>query len=278
MLLSAIHQCESAISIHVFPLSWASISPPYPIPLGHHRAPSWAPCAIQQLSTAVYFTYGSVYLSTLLNIFLIKRLLSLLCWEWPKKQWMRKVWMDQLGSCRKEVMVAWSCISDTVENSAGEGNGNPLQYSCLENPRDRGAWWAAVYWVAQSRTRLKWLSSSSRELCTGVERLSKEYSANLVDGLDERCGRLVANTAMILHPVCIPFTISLWSILCLCLWTWPPAWLWPIAWRKTAPVVPPSLWLKKTCFSLWFYHLQEDMSKVACWNTKDMWSRFQLLW
>ena len=43
----------------------------------------------------------------------------------------------------------------------GEGNGNPLQCSCLENPRDRGAWWAAVYGVAQSRTRLKRLSSSS---------------------------------------------------------------------------------------------------------------------
>ena len=42
-----------------------------------------------------------------------------------------------------------------------EGNGNPLQYSCLENPRDGGAWWAAVYEVAQSQTRLKWLSSSS---------------------------------------------------------------------------------------------------------------------
>ena len=44
--------------------------------------------------------------------------------------------------------------------SPGEGNGNLLQYSCLENPRDRGAWWAAVYGVAQSRTRLKRLSSS----------------------------------------------------------------------------------------------------------------------
>ena len=43
----------------------------------------------------------------------------------------------------------------------GEGNGNPLQYSCLENPRDGGAWWAAVYGVAQSRTQLKRLSSSS---------------------------------------------------------------------------------------------------------------------
>ena len=43
----------------------------------------------------------------------------------------------------------------------GEGNGNPLQCSCLENPRDRGAWWVAVYGVAQSRTQLKQLSSSS---------------------------------------------------------------------------------------------------------------------
>ena len=42
-----------------------------------------------------------------------------------------------------------------------EGNGNPLQCSCLESPRDGEAWWAAVYGVAQSRTRLKQLSSSS---------------------------------------------------------------------------------------------------------------------
>ena len=60
--------------------------------------------------------------------------------------------------------------SDTTErlpfhfslSCIGEGYGNPLQYSCLENPRDRGAWWAAVYGVAQSRTRLMRLSSSSR--------------------------------------------------------------------------------------------------------------------
>ena len=59
--------------------------------------------------------------------------------------------------------------SDTTEqlhfhfslSRIGEGNGNPLQDSCLENPRDGGAWWAAVYGVAQSRTRLKRLSSSS---------------------------------------------------------------------------------------------------------------------
>ena len=64
----------------------------------------------------------------------------------------------------------WGCYeSDTTErlhfqfslSCIGGGNGNPLQCSCLENPRDGGAWWAAVYGVAQSRTRLKRLSSSS---------------------------------------------------------------------------------------------------------------------
>ena len=64
----------------------------------------------------------------------------------------------------------WGCLeSDRTErlhfhfslSCIGEGNGNPLQYSCLENPRDGGAWWAAVSGVAQSRTRLEWLSSSS---------------------------------------------------------------------------------------------------------------------
>ena len=48
----------------------------------------------------------------------------------------------------------------------GEGNGNPLQCSCLENLRDRGAWWAAVYGVTQSRAQLKRLSSSSSSCTT----------------------------------------------------------------------------------------------------------------
>ena len=64
----------------------------------------------------------------------------------------------------------WGCEeSDTTEqlhfhfslSCIGEGNGNPLQCFCLENPRDGGAWWAAIYGVPQSRTWLKWLSSSS---------------------------------------------------------------------------------------------------------------------
>ena len=52
-------------------------------------------------------------------------------------------------------------------NSIGKGNGNPLQCSCLENPRDGGAWWAAVYGVTQSQTRLKRLSSSSSSSTSG---------------------------------------------------------------------------------------------------------------
>ena len=50
----------------------------------------------------------------------------------------------------------------------GEGNGNALQCSCLENPRDGGAWWAAAYGVAQSRTRLKRLSSSGLDMISSV--------------------------------------------------------------------------------------------------------------
>ena len=49
----------------------------------------------------------------------------------------------------------------TITLNVGEGKGSPLQYSCLENPVDRGAWWAAVHGVAQSWTRVKQLSSSS---------------------------------------------------------------------------------------------------------------------
>ena len=72
----------------------------------------------------------------------------------------------------------WGCKeSDMTEqlhfhfslSRIGGGNGNPLQCSCLENPRDRGAWWAAVYGVAQSRTRLKQLSGGSSRKYIKVE-------------------------------------------------------------------------------------------------------------
>ena len=72
----------------------------------------------------------------------------------------------------------WGCWgSDTTErlhfhfslSCVGEGNGNPLQCSCRENPRDGGVWWAAIYGVAQSRTRLKRPSSSSKYITGGAK-------------------------------------------------------------------------------------------------------------
>ena len=67
-------------------------------------------------------------------------------------------------------------INPRTYGHLGEGNGNPLQCSCLENPRDGGAWWAAVYVVAQSRTQLKRLSSSS------IDTLSLTKEARIYNG------------------------------------------------------------------------------------------------
>ena len=68
--------------------------------------------------------------------------------------------LQSMGSLR--VRHDWVTSLHFSLSCIGEGNGNPLQCSCLENPRDSGDWWAAVYGVAQSRTWLKQLSSSSR--------------------------------------------------------------------------------------------------------------------
>ena len=70
-------------------------------------------------------------------------------------------WMEEPGRLQSMGSLRVGHNWATSLSCIGEGNGNPLQCSCLENPRDRGAWWAAIYGVAQIRTRLKWLSSSS---------------------------------------------------------------------------------------------------------------------
>ena len=58
--------------------------------------------------------------------------------------------------------------------SPGEGNGNPLQYSCLENPMDRGAWWATVHGVAKSRTRLSDFTSLKGKPAESAEGLGRK--------------------------------------------------------------------------------------------------------
>ena len=78
---------------------------------------------------------------------------------WKIHGWRSLVGYSPWG--RKELDTTEQVHFHFLLSCIGEGNGNPLQYSCLENPRDGGAWWAAVYWIAQSRTRLTRLSSSS---------------------------------------------------------------------------------------------------------------------
>ena len=70
-------------------------------------------------------------------------------------------WTEEPGRLQSIASLRVGHDRATSLSRIGEGNGNPLQCSCLENPRDGGAWWAASYGVTQSQTRLKRLSSSS---------------------------------------------------------------------------------------------------------------------
>ena len=96
---------------------------------------------------------------------------STLAWKIP--------WTEEPGRLQSmkspRVGHDWATSLSLFLSCIGEGNGNPLQCPCLENPRDRGAWGAAVYGVAQSRTRLKRLSSSRTKPA-----ISPRYAYNTV--------------------------------------------------------------------------------------------------
>ena len=97
---------------------------------------------------------------------------STLAWKIP---WMEKPGrLQSMGSLR--VGHNWATSLWLFTSCIGEGNGNPLQCSCLENPRDGGAWWAAIYGVTQSWTWLKWLSSSSSILILLIQSSSVAQS------------------------------------------------------------------------------------------------------
>ena len=95
---------------------------------------------------SLYFPAFASYLAILPNS-------STLAWRIP--------WTEEPGRLQsmgsRRVRHNWATSLSLI----GEGNGNPLQCSCLENPRDGGAWWAAVYGVAQSRTRLSDLAAAA---------------------------------------------------------------------------------------------------------------------
>ena len=130
---------------------------------------SRVPCTIPSSLLVIHFKYSSVRLLDLsmipgVSLFLSGTLSyvtaphsSTLAWKFPWTEEpgrLKSIGLLRIGHGeRLHFHFSLSCT--------GEGNGNPLQCSCLENLRDGGAWWAAVYGVAQSRTRLKQLSSSS---------------------------------------------------------------------------------------------------------------------
>jgi len=95
---------------------------------------------------------------------------STLAWKIP--------WTEEPGGLQSmgSLRVGHDWATSLSLSCIGEGNGNPLQCSCLENPRDGGAWWAAVYGIAQSHTQLKRLSSSSS---SSMEAFDKLLSINV---------------------------------------------------------------------------------------------------
>ena len=109
-----------------------------------------------------------MYIATLFIVAKIWKHLSVYQWM---NGWIPHTYSGMLFSHRKEGFPGDADNKESACNSGdpglisllwrspGEGNGNLLQYSCLENPMDRGAWWATVPRVAKSWTRLKWLST-----------------------------------------------------------------------------------------------------------------------
>ena len=145
---------ESAMGAHVSPHpEHPSHLPPHPIPLGCPIAP-----ALSALLHASNLHWSSILHMV---IYMLEKAMaphsSTLAWKipWTEKPGRLQPWGWEESDTPEQLdfHFSLSCI--------GEGNGNPLQCSCLENPRDGGAWGAAVYGVAQSRTRLKRLSSSN---------------------------------------------------------------------------------------------------------------------
>ena len=143
---------------------------------GHHREPSWAPCAIQQLPIVVCFTHCSIYMSVLISqsVLLSSSLpppqgyphvsfLHLHFCSRPGNRFICTSFLDfayvhyQVVPVVKNMSVNTGDVRDLgsipgLERSPGGGPSNSLQYSCLENPMDRGTWQATVHWVSKSET------------------------------------------------------------------------------------------------------------------------------
>ena len=111
----------------------------------------------------------------------------------PEKSHGRRSLVGCSPWCREESDTAEQLHFHFSLSCIREGNGNPLQCSCLENPRDSGAWWAAICGVTQSRTRLKRLSSSSSNLFFNflwwnISNMHKSGWSSVVNAHDQSVG------------------------------------------------------------------------------------------
>ena len=153
---------------------------------------------------------------------------STLAWKIP---WMEEPGgLQSIGSLR--VGHDWATNFHFSLTCIGEGNGNPLQCSCLENPREGGAWWATLYGVAQSRTRLKWLSSSSNSKVLTSSSNFPEYSTVEVN-IDLQFG--LENIIFKKHkikPLWLSFSVLQWRTKIYRLVIWLLCWLSPEIWPR----------------------------------------------
>ena len=150
MNLSRVYMCS---------LSWTPLPPPSPShPSGSSQCTSPEhPVSCIKPGLAIHFTYDNIHVSMPFSQTILPS---------PSPTESKRLFYTSVSLLLSRIQGYHHHLSKfhiyvLVYCIGGEGNGTPLQYSCLENPTDGGAWWAAVYGVAQSRTRLKWLSSSS---------------------------------------------------------------------------------------------------------------------
>ena len=161
--------------------------------------------------------------------------------------------VEQLTRLREIFTNAYQFIMG-FPGGSGEGSGTPLQSSCLENPRDGGAWWAAVCGVAQSRTRLKWPSS-----CSGVRQHPPPLRSILWQALvTARVSSWNDFSDYLVFLACLPHeNVSQWQGPCLSICCSIPA---PDI--TTGHIVGAQLWTD------WGTH--KVVVRIACVNTKPL--------
>ena len=158
-----IHQHESAIGIHMSSPSWTFLPPP--TTLCCHRALSLSSLSYSKFPLAVYFIYGNVCVSMLLFQFITPSPSPNLSTEIDFYN--HPIWSCGFpdGSMVKNPSANTGNVGliPGLGRSLGEGNGNPLQYSCWGNLMDRGAWQAAVHGVTEELDTTQWLNNNNLE-------------------------------------------------------------------------------------------------------------------